>query len=81
MKKSHRVAHGNQRRGGFCYYYTFFIITVKISFRKIIQKRYNSFKRDCLFPDSPSVSLQFLLLHRDPYLADIVRIIYLVGRI
>ena len=33
MKKSHRVAHENQRRGGFCYpYYTVFIATVKITF-------------------------------------------------
>ena len=41
MKKSHRVAHENQRRGGFCYYhYTTFIAAVKIpfslSFRRII---------------------------------------------
>ena len=36
MKKSHRVAHENQRRGGFCYYhYTTFIATVKISFKKM----------------------------------------------
>lgn len=35
MKKSHRVAHENQRRGGFCYYhYTTFIATVKIPFLK-----------------------------------------------
>ena len=35
MKKSHRVAHENQRRGGFCYYhYTTFIATVKIPFSK-----------------------------------------------
>ena len=35
MKKSHRVAHENQRRGGFCYYhYTTFIVTVKIPFFK-----------------------------------------------
>ena len=35
MKKSHRVAHENQRRGGFCYYhYTTFIVAVKIPFRK-----------------------------------------------
>ena len=33
--KSHRVAHENQRRGGFCYYhYTTFIATVKIPFLK-----------------------------------------------
>ena len=35
MKKSHRVAHENQRRGGFCYYhYTTFIAAVKIPFSK-----------------------------------------------
>ena len=35
MKKSHRVAHENQRRGGFCYYhYTTFFATVKIPFSK-----------------------------------------------
>ena len=35
MKKSHRVAHENQRRGGFCYYhYTTFIASVKIPFCK-----------------------------------------------
>ena len=35
MKKSHRVAHENQRRGGFCYYhYTTFIAAVKITFSK-----------------------------------------------
>ena len=35
MKKSHRVAHENQRRGGFCYYYyKTFIVAVKIPFRK-----------------------------------------------
>jgi hypothetical protein len=34
-KKPHRVAHENQRRGGFCYYhYTTFIATVKIPFSK-----------------------------------------------
>ena len=33
--KDHRVAHENQRRGGFCYYhYTTFIATVKIPFSK-----------------------------------------------
>ena len=38
MKKSHRVAHENQRRGGFCYYhYTTFIVAVKIPFQKRIQ--------------------------------------------
>ena len=35
MKKSHRVAHENQRRGGFCYYhYTTFIAAVKIPLSK-----------------------------------------------
>lgn len=33
MKKSHRVAHENQRRGGFCYYhYTTLNLIVKNSF-------------------------------------------------
>ena len=36
MKKSHRVAHENQRRGGFCYYYcTISNSIVKNSFSKI----------------------------------------------
>ena len=39
MKKSHRVAHENQRRGGFCYYhYTTFIAAVKIPFFKRLRK-------------------------------------------
>ena len=42
MKKSHRVAHENQRRGGFCYYhYTTFIVAVKIPFQKTVLKGKN----------------------------------------
>ena len=39
MKKSHRVAHENQRRGGFCYYhYTALNLIVKNSFSKEYKK-------------------------------------------
>ena len=39
MKKSHRVAHKNQRRGGFCYYhYTALNLIVKNSFSKEYKK-------------------------------------------
>lgn len=42
MRKSHRVAHENQRRGGFCYYhYTTFIVAVKIPFQKTVLKGKN----------------------------------------
>lgn len=43
MKKSHRVAHENQRRGGFCYYYyTILSSIVKNAFENPSSSRNNT---------------------------------------
>lgn len=59
MKKSHRVAHENQRRGGFCYYhYTTYTAAVKIPF---LQKKNTSFLYSSFNPDvlTPYISSSF----------------------